>query len=165
MPAKKKPAAKKSSRRPAKRAARKAAAPKRTPRKQPESLRLTDIVVSITVNDLMRSRDWYRDLLGFTVAEEWKSEGQVLGMRLVAGRSTIMLGQDDFKKGRDRVKGVGSRLYLITTQDVDALADRVKARGQALDSGPLDQEWGAREFAVTDPDGFKLTIGKWKSGS
>ena len=165
MPAKKKPAAKKSSRRPAKRAARKAATPKRTARKQPESLRLTDLVVSITANDLMRSRDWYRDVLGFTVAEEWQREGQVIGMRLLAGRSTIMLGQDDFKKGRDRAKGLGSRLYMITTQDVDALADRARARGQALDSGPIDQEWGAREFDLTDPDGFKLTIGKWKSGS
>lgn len=158
---KKKPAAKQSSRRPAKRAARKSAPPKHTPRKKPESLRLTDVTPSITVNDLMRSRDWYCGLLGFTVADEWKWEGRVVGYRLLAGRCSLMLGQDDFAKGRDRQKGVGSRFYFITKQDVDVLAARVKAGGQTLDSEPADQEWGAREFGVTDPDGFKITLGKW----
>jgi uncharacterized glyoxalase superfamily protein PhnB len=159
-PKKKKPTAKKSSRRPARRAARKAA-PKHKPRKKPESLRLTDVTVSITVNDLIRSRAWYCDLLGFVVADEWKHEGRIVGYRLLAGRSSIMLGQDDFAKGRDRQKGVGSRFYFITKQDVDALAARIKAGGQKLDSEPADQDWGAREFGVTDPDGFKITLGKW----
>ena len=41
----------------------------------------------------------------------------------------FMIGQDDWKKGRDRVKGEGFRLYCQTTQDVDRLAEGIKARG------------------------------------
>jgi uncharacterized glyoxalase superfamily protein PhnB len=70
-----------------------------------------------------------------------------------------MIGQDDWKKGRDRKKGEGFRLYCTTTQDVDALAEGIVARGGKLDQGPRDQPWGMRDFALTDPDGFKITIG------
>ncbi|MFI5235034.1 MAG: VOC family protein [Gemmatimonadales bacterium] len=164
MAAKKKPAKKKTPARKtaARKTAAKPAARKHLPRKQPETLRLSEITCSFTVNDLMKSRDWYRDVLGFVVAEEWKWEGRVMGMRLQAGRSSVMLGQDDFAKGRDRVKGVGARFYLNTTQDVDQIAARITARGQTLDAPPTDQEWGTRDFGVTDPDGFKLTIGRRK---
>jgi uncharacterized glyoxalase superfamily protein PhnB len=71
----------------------------------------------------------------------------------------LMIGQDDWKKGRDRKKGEGFRIYFTTTGDVDALAAGIKARGGALDSEPMDQPWGSRDFSFTDPDGFKLTIG------
>jgi uncharacterized glyoxalase superfamily protein PhnB len=70
-----------------------------------------------------------------------------------------MLGQDDWKKGRDRVKGEGFRIYCKTAQDVDRLAAQVKARGGKLTQEPRDEPWGTRDFAVVDPDGFKITIG------
>ena len=67
-------------------------------------------------------------------------------------------GQDDFAKGRDRVKGVGMRFYLETDQDLKALVQQAKQAGVTLDSelGPLP--WGPLGFSFTDPDGFKLTI-------
>lgn len=143
-----------------KKAPKKAArrAPRRTSRRQPESLRLSDLSVSITVNDLARSREWYCDILGFHKREEWVREGKVVGMELVAGRCSMMIGQDDFAKGRDRMKGIGSRFYLETGQDIDALAAHIKAKGVRLDSEPADQPWGARTFSLTDPDGFKFTV-------
>jgi uncharacterized glyoxalase superfamily protein PhnB len=70
-----------------------------------------------------------------------------------------MIGQDDWQKGRDRKKGEGFRIYCTTTQDVDVLAAAIKKRGGRLDSEPVDQPWGSRDFSLTDPDGFKITIG------
>jgi uncharacterized glyoxalase superfamily protein PhnB len=58
------------------------------------------------------------------------------------------------------MKGVGFRLYCSTTQDVDVLAKGIQARGGKLDQEPKNQQWGTRDFALTDPDGFKITIGK-----
>ena len=80
--------------------------------------------------------------------------------RLKAGVATLGLSQDDFAKGRDRVKGVGIRIWAETTQDIDELAAKAKAAGVALDAEPADMPWGARAFALTDPDGFKLTISR-----
>ena len=68
--------------------------------------------------------------------------------------------QDDGKKGRDRVKGVGVRFLCMTVQDIDTLAESIKARGGTLVREPMDQLWGVRDLEVVDPDGFQITIYK-----
>jgi uncharacterized glyoxalase superfamily protein PhnB len=125
----------------------------------PETVRLSEVSPSFTVNNLEKSMSWYQDVLGFAVDERWERDGKLLGVSLKAGGVTFMIGQDDWKKGRDRKKGEGFRLYCSTKQDVDSLARRIRSKGGALDSEPTDQPWGTRDFSVTDPDGFKLTIG------
>ncbi len=127
-------------------------------RRKPESLRLSSIAPGITVNDLQASLSWYCDVVGFTIAEKFEHEGEVRGAALVGGVARLMLSQDDWAKGRDRVKGQGLRLYLSTTQDVDDVAAAIKSRGGELASEPADMPWGARTFDLVDPDGFLLTI-------
>lgn len=132
---------------------------KAAPRAPRGGMRLAAASPSFTVNDLEKSIAFYRDVLGFAVKQRWEEGGRLLGVEMAAGNVIFMLGQDDWKKGRDRQKGVGFRVYCSTTQDVDALAAKVKERGGALDYEPETSEWG-RHFAFTDPDGFKVTIAK-----
>jgi lactoylglutathione lyase len=127
-------------------------------RRQPETLRLRRISPSLTASDLQRSIAFYRDVLGFVAGDEWRRDGELQGCELHAGAITLMLNQDDFAKGRDRPKGLGSRLYYDTVQDIDRLAAEIKARGGTLDQEPQDMPWGSRVFTITDPDGFKLTF-------
>ncbi len=122
------------------------------------TLNLGAVMPAITVNDLGASIAWYRDVMGFVVAREIEHEGQRVGAMISAGSVQFMLGQDDFAKGRDRQKGIGFRLYCVSEQDIDELAAGIKARGGTLDQEPTDQPWGARDLAVSDPDGFKITI-------
>lgn len=121
------------------------------------SMKATKIAPGLTVGDLQRSIRYYEGL-GFEVEDRWEDEGTLHGVMLRAGEARIGLSQDDWKKGRDRIKGVGMRLWIGVTQDVDGLASRAKAAGIALDAEPHDTEWGSRAFEVTDPDGFKLTV-------
>ena len=127
-------------------------------RRQPETLRLRKIAPSFTATDLQRSIAFYRDVLGFVVGEEWRQDGALAGCEIQAGSVSFMLGQDDFAKGRDRPKGLGSRMYCHTAQDIDRLASEITARGGVLDQEPQDMPWGDRAFMITDPDGFKLTF-------
>lgn len=127
-------------------------------RETPESLRLRSASPSFTVNDIEKSLSFYEGVLGFHVKERWRHEGKLAGVELVAGTVTFYVGQDDWKKGRERVKGEGFRIFCTTVQDVDALAARIKARGATLLEEPKDQSWGSRDFAVADPDGFKITF-------
>ena len=113
---------------------------------------------SLTVNDLERSRDWYRDVLGFTVDREHERGGKVMGVALKAGDVRILINQDDGAKGTDRVKGEGFSFMITTTQNVDDLAQRVREHGGTFDTEPMDTRWGTRMFRVRDPDGFKFTI-------
>lgn len=144
-----------------KRPAAKRAPPRPKPpraRRKPETLRLRSIVPSFTATDLQRSIAFYRDVLGFVIGEEWREGGVLMGCEIRAGAATFMLGQDDFVKGRDRQKGLGTRVWCRTTQDLDRLAAQIKARGGMLDQEPKLMSWGDRVFMISDPDGFKLTF-------
>ena len=136
----------------------KAKSPTRATRRQPETLRLRSVFPGVTVNDLQRSIRWYRDVLGLTEGQKWESNGQVMGIEMVAGTISVYLNQDDFTKGRDRQKGIGVRLWARTTQDIDMLATRVRTRGGTLAMEVQDVGWGPRGFAIDDPDGYHLTI-------
>ena len=127
-------------------------------RQQPESLRLRSAGPSFTVDNIDKSVAFYRDVLGFTQKDKWEEEGALKGVELLAGSVTFWLDQDDWKKGRGRVKGEGFRISCVTLQDIDVLAARVRSTGTALAEEPKDQPWGGRYFAVRDPDGFLITI-------
>jgi predicted enzyme related to lactoylglutathione lyase len=120
------------------------------------ALHVKELMPSLTVNDLPKSIAFFEGL-GFSIDERWEDRGVLLGVMLRAGETQIGLSQDDWKKGRDRQKGIGLRLYLTTSQDVDQLAQRVRDAGIPLDSPPHDME-GGRGFNVTEPSGFQLTI-------
>ena len=122
-----------------------------------EALQISAIVPNITVDDLQKSITFY-EALGFTIDERWEENGKLLGVMLRAGKSQIGLSQDDWKKGRDRKKGIGVRLSFSTTQNVDEIAARAKGAGIQLKSEPHDTEWKSRAFEVADPSGFLVTI-------
>lgn len=135
----------------------KAKTPSHPQRQQPESLRLRSIMPTFSVNDLQLSVAWYRDGLGFFVGNRWEEGGRLRGVTLKAGACEFGLSQDDFTKGRDRAKGIGFRLWCSTTQDVDAIAARLRSFGGTIVEEPGDR-WDAYSFTAQDPDGFKLTI-------
>jgi uncharacterized glyoxalase superfamily protein PhnB len=121
------------------------------------ALQAKSIVPSLTVDDIQKSITFYEGL-GFAVEERWEENGMLLGVMLRAGDYRIGLSQDDWKKGRDRTKGVGMRVHIGTAQDVDQLAVRAKDAGISLDAEPHDTPWNSRSFEVTDPSGFKLSV-------
>jgi lactoylglutathione lyase len=143
-------------------AAKRAISARKAPRAraQPAGVKLGSVAPSFTVNDVEKSLAWYRDVLGLVPKDRWEHDGTLLGVEMQAGSVTFMLGQDDWKKGRDRVKGEGFRLYCDTAQDVDRLAAQIEARGGTLLHAPRDEPWGARAFTVADPDGFMVTISR-----
>jgi uncharacterized glyoxalase superfamily protein PhnB len=114
--------------------------------------------VSLTVKDLQKSAAWYRDVVGLGVDRTFEREGRLVLVALKAGDVRINLNQDDGAKGWDRAKGLGCSINIWTTEDIDAIAGRIKAAGGTLDSEPVDAPWGARFFRLTDPDGFKLAV-------
>jgi uncharacterized glyoxalase superfamily protein PhnB len=122
-----------------------------------EAVRISAIVPTLTVDDLQKSITFYEGL-GFTVDERWEDKGTLLGVMMRAGNSRLGLNQDDWKKGRDRSKGIGVRLSLSTSQNVDEIAKRAKSAGITLKSEPHDSEWQSRAFEVVDPSGFLLTV-------
>ena len=115
---------------------------------------------SLTVKDLDKSIAWYVDVVGFTLARRIEREGKVLGVALQAGAVRIILNRDDGAKGWDRVKGQGMSFQLSTTQDIDSIAQHIKANGGVLEMEPKTMPSGARILRVRDPDGFRWAVSK-----
>lgn len=121
------------------------------------ALKAKTLSTSLTVNDIQQSIRFFEGL-GFTIGERWEQDGKLAGAMMNAGAAEIGLMQDDWKKGRDRRKGVGMRLFISTTQNIDEVATRAKAAGVTIDVEPHDTEWKSRAFEVTEPSGFKITV-------
>jgi uncharacterized glyoxalase superfamily protein PhnB len=129
------------------------------------SLTAIDLGASLTVASVSRSRDWYRDVLGFTLDREFEREGSLFAASMRAGAARVLLTQDNGAKGEGRTKGEGFSLQFTTERvaDVDAIAGRAKAAGATLDTEPTDV-WGQRIFRLRDPDGFRLVISSQRPG-
>ena len=123
-----------------------------------EVVQISAIVTTLTVDDLQKSIAFY-EALGFAISERWEDKGTLLGVMMRSGKTEVGLNQDDWKKGRDRKKGIGVRLSISTTPGtVDEIAKRAKNAGITLKSEPHDTEWKSRAFEVADPSGYSLTI-------
>ena len=116
------------------------------------------IFPAYTATDLNKTLAWYRDVMGFDVGQVFEDDGVLVGAAVQFGNIGIWLSQDDFAKGRDRQKGEGFRIIVEVMGDIDEIADGIVERGGELAMGPVDQPWGARIFAVEDPDGFKISF-------
>jgi uncharacterized glyoxalase superfamily protein PhnB len=129
-------------------------------RNDPQTLRLRAFEPSLTVNDIQRSLGFYTKILGFIEGQRMTGkDGALTGVMVKAGACTIGLSQDDWSKGRDRVKGIGVRLWCETVQDINALADRIKNAGGVLTDGPTDnKEWKMQMLGINDPDGYHVSI-------
>ncbi|HET7248972.1 MAG TPA: VOC family protein [Gemmatimonadales bacterium] len=118
---------------------------------------------SLTVKDLDASVRWYTEALGFTESRRIDRDGRLRSVVVQAGDVRIVLNQDDGAKGWERIKGQGMSFQITTTEPIDPIAERIKAHGGTLDTEPTDMPW-ARIFRVRDPDGFRWTISRAKSG-
>lgn len=54
-------------------------------------------------------------------------------------------------------KGAGLFLY-IKVEDIDGFYQKLLTKGLNPSSEPRDWPWGNREFALRDPDGYKLVF-------
>ena len=118
---------------------------------------------SLTTADVGRSRDWYRDVLGFSVDREFRRDDQLFAVSLRAGDVRLLVTQDDGAAGVGRVKGAGFSLQITTDQDIDSIADSARRAGAELETEPADA-WGARMFRLRDPDGFRFVISSPRAG-
>lgn len=120
----------------------------------------TNLGCSITCRDLEASIRFYRDAIGFAVAQTFEHDGKMVATVVAAGDCRIVLNQDDGKLGWDRIKGQGFYLQINVAgaADVDRAAARITAAGGALLDEPADRPWGVRMFQFRDLDGFKLGV-------
>jgi len=117
------------------------------------------IVPVIKSSDLERSVRFYTEVLDF----EWKWPGDEEQER-VNGVAHLIRDGAELLLSRHAGDGVFGSVNRVFVDDVDERYRTFRARGlntterpeSPIHTAPVDQTWGLREFAVTDPDGNGL---------
>lgn len=126
-------------------------------RAEPETFRARTLSATLAVKDIQKSLVWYRDKVGFIVDKKIERSGKLNSVLLKAGNMHVLLTQDDGGTGWDKVKGAGFSLHFTTAQDIEGLAQAIKARGGIVNLEKADA-LGGRVLRLRDPDGFTLLI-------
>jgi len=106
------------------------------------------------VHDLQAAADFYTKL-GFTVATDDSTARIKLGdvtLAFMDEKSVEIANEAGITP-----KGVGIYTY-VEVRDVDAHYATVVTNGTKPSGEPKTWPWGKREFAVKDPDGYKIVF-------
>lgn len=116
--------------------------------------------IAIICSDYVRSRDFYRDILGFAVIREvWRAERLSWKCDLDAGNAQIELFSFPDPPARpSHPEACGLRHLAFLVDDIDAQVARLDAKGVACEPIRIDEHTGQRFTFFTDPDGLPLEL-------
>ena len=121
---------------------------------------LTGHATVFLVSDVRAATDYYRDALGFE-AELYDESPDDYGF---ASRDRCYVHFARLRGAEPRPNSVAVPPDMFDAyfwvEDVDSLHAEVVERGAEIVHGPVDQEYGLREFRVRDPDGYILAFGR-----
>lgn len=113
--------------------------------------------VALATNRYEEVVEFYGDLLGFPVVDEW-DRPNARGQRLDLGGMRLEILDNQREKSPLKLGATADRVHLVVeVDDIEEARDCIE-----IDS-PLPQEtsWGARLFQVRDPDGVPVTFLQW----
>lgn len=106
--------------------------------------------------DLDRSRRFWEDALGLSVAREYGTEGAVLGVVLFAGGGFVELTVGDAAGPSEAP--ADAAVVLLQVADAEGEQDRLIEAGVAIDQPAQRMPWGLVECWLSDPDGVRIVL-------
>lgn len=126
-----------------------------------EKAKLTQVAPSFVVEDVVKTAEYYRDKLGFTILGYFLDPPVFAmvardGVEFHFGK--IDEGQE--MKGNEMIrKGLGNDAYIFV-DDVQSLYEEFNARGVEIVEGPIRRIYDCIEITVRDCNGFQLVFGQ-----
>jgi catechol 2,3-dioxygenase-like lactoylglutathione lyase family enzyme len=118
---------------------------------------ISSVTPQLLTLDLESSIRFYTDKLGFTV--DFRYEDFYAGIR--SGAYAIHLKESDCPDPSvASVREAGHFHLYLGTEDVDALAEHLRAKGVVLIREPADTPWNTRELVVEDDQGHTIYVGQ-----
>ena len=122
---------------------------------------VTELRVTLTVQDFAEALAFYRDALGLEQLADWSSEsGRVVVLE--AGRATLELFDDAQAEAVDAIEAgrrvSGTVRLAMQVADSPDMARRLVAAGAVQVAPPVVTPWGDRNARVMAPDGMQLTL-------
>jgi hypothetical protein len=137
---------------------------------EPTTINFIAAVPQFTVPDLVRTAEYYRDVLSFQIAGYWDGERVSLvpdtpPVFAIVWRdqAQVFFSRADQPDIRNRPAEGAPDAYLRVL-GIDALAEELRTRGADIIDGPEDRVYGQRELVVKDCNGLILCFGEDTSG-
>jgi catechol 2,3-dioxygenase-like lactoylglutathione lyase family enzyme len=111
--------------------------------------------ITLFVEDLEVSKQFYRDVFGLPVAfEDDDSTVFNFGNTMINLLNTTAA-RELIEPAVVASRDAGARLqFTIEVEDVDAMCAELATRGVELLNGPMDRPWGVRTACFSDPGGY-----------
>jgi catechol 2,3-dioxygenase-like lactoylglutathione lyase family enzyme len=125
-----------------------------------DKAKLTASAAVLLVSDVVKSANYYRDILGFSYERFWGEPPSFVILN--KDGMFLMLRQADDPKHIIPHWTLADKLWNVYfwVSDADALHAEFRQRGAKIDYGPCDQDYGIREFGIQDLDGYDLGFGQ-----
>jgi len=122
---------------------------------------VTELRITLTVQDFGQALAFYRDALGLEQLADWSSaSGRVVVLE--AGRATLELFDDAQAEAVDAIEAgrrvSGTVRLAMQVADSNDMAQRLVAAGAVRVAPPVVTPWGDRNARVQAPDGMQLTL-------
>src|SRR5690348_6519250 len=110
----------------------------------------------VYVKDVQRALEFYRDLLGFEMVDEFRDEGKPVYARLRApgGDGTVAL---HMAGPGTSLASEGVRLYF-EIRELDEFCRKLQAKHFYITQMPRMMPWGWRHAYLNDPDGHEISL-------
>jgi uncharacterized glyoxalase superfamily protein PhnB len=119
---------------------------------EPSTVSLCGAATVFVVQDVLRSVEHYRDVLGFRTEFTYGQPTFYAGVE----RGAVVIHLQAASETK-RQPGQGAVNIFVT--DVDALYQELKSRGAKTLNEPRDYAYGMRDFDINDLDGNHLCFG------
>ena len=119
----------------------------------------------LTVRDIRKSVDFYRDAFGFTVRGIMDGPEGPMHAELRLRDTTLMLSPESRQQHTFSASTIGNTpttLYILV-DDVDSVFNRAVAAGAQVTMPVMDMFWGDRCGQLSDPEGNKWMIATHKA--
>ena len=123
------------------------------------NFKLRKIAPQFVVLDVVKTAEYYRDELGFTILGYFK-DPPVYAM-VARDEVEIHFGKADSDKvqvNESVRRGLGTDAY-IWVSDIHALYDELAKRNVQIVAGPVKQIYGSTEVVIKDCNGFQVVFG------
>ena len=122
-------------------------------------IQATGVTPLFQVFDMLKSIDWYCDVLGFELTQKHEPDGHLYWAMLKLGDAVLMLNskyEDDKRPSAPpRASGDSDVTLYFSCPNVSEAYEHVRAKLPDL-KPPNVASYGMKQLTIADPDGFDL---------
>jgi len=113
------------------------------------------VLPCLLVSDMRRSLDFYLDVLGFTQTGYYPIESDPIRTEVRRDDVAIILFTES-AHGLAEIPAFTGALYVFP-ESMEQLAEELRGKSPFV-WGPENTDFGIREFAIRDPDGYTIVF-------